>query len=111
MDTYDLQIYKGETFSLSLTLKDSNGVVINLGSNLVSGYLKSKYSESGKLADLNATVADAVNGIITLGIPASGTEILPVNYAFYDVEMKNPSDGVVTKVLAGKAVIYPEATY
>jgi hypothetical protein len=111
MDTYDLQIYQGQTFALSLTLRDVTGVPLNLGGLSISGYLKTKYSDLGKLVDLNATIADAPNGVVTLGIPASGTASLPVNYAFYDVELFNPINGFVTKVLGGKAVIYPEITY
>jgi hypothetical protein len=111
MDTYDLQIYKGQTFSLSLTLRDTNGTPLNLAGQLISGYLKTKYSDSGVLTNLNVTIADAANGIVTLGIAATGTAVLPVNYAFYDVELLNPIDQSVNKVLGGKALIYPEVTF
>ncbi len=111
MDTYDLSIYQGQTFSLSLTLRDINGTPINLGTNLISGYLKTRYSDSAILADLNAQVANAASGIVTLGMSASVTAALPVNYSFYDVEMLNPSTSEVTKVLAGKASVYPEVSY
>ena len=111
MDTYNLEIYQGQTFSLSLTLRDNNGTPLNLGGYAISGFLKTKYSDSGKLTDLNVAITDANNGIVTLGIPASGTAALPVNYAFYDIEMLNSGDGTVTKVLAGKASIYPEVTF
>jgi hypothetical protein len=111
MDTYDLAIYQGQTFSLSLTLRDTNGTPINLAGYAISGFLKTKYGDSGKLTDLNVAVTDAVSGVVTLGIPSSSTARLPVNYAFYDIEMLNSGDGTVTKVLAGKASIYPEATF
>lgn len=111
MDTYDLQIPQGQTFSLSLTLKDNNGVPINLSGFAISGYLKSKYSDTGKLADLNVAITDAANGGVSLGISATETAALPVNYAFYDIEMLNSGDNSVTKVLAGKASISPEITY
>lgn len=111
MDTFNLTIYKGQTYSLSLTLRDINGVPINLGGYNISGYLKTKYSDSTKLCDLNVAVADATGGVVTLGIPASGTEVLPVGYGFYDIEMLNTGDSSVTKVLAGKASIFPEVTY
>lgn len=111
MDTYDLSIFQGQTFSLSLTLRDINGTPINLAGYAISGYLKTKYSDSGKLTNLNVIISDAVNGVVTLNIPATGTEALPVNYAFYDIEMLNSGDGSVTKVLAGKASVFPEVTY
>ena len=111
MDTYDLEIYQGQTFSLSLTLRDNDGIPINLSGYAISGFLKSRYSDSGKLTNLNITVTNATSGIVTLGIPASGTSILPINYSFYDIKILDSGDGTVTKVLAGKASIYPEVTF
>lgn len=111
MDTYNLTIYKGATYSLSLTLKDSNSVPINLSGYAISGFLKTQYSNTGKLCSLNVSVADATGGIVTLGIPASGTEVLPVGYGFYDIEMLNSGNNSVTKVLAGRVSIFPEVTY
>jgi len=111
MDTYDLEIYQGQTFALSLTVRDDNGVPLNLNGVQVSGYLKARYSDSGKLADLNATVLEPASGIVGLGISFSGTEVLPVGYAFYDVEMLTADSMSKVKILAGKASIYPEATF
>jgi hypothetical protein len=111
MDSYDLSIYQGQTFSLSITVRDNSGVPINLNGYAISGYLKTKYSDTVKLANLNVTISNAISGIVTLGIPATGTATLPINYAFYDIEMLNSGDGSVTKVLAGKASIFPEVTF
>jgi hypothetical protein len=111
MNTYDLDIYKGQTFTLSLTVKDDNNAPIDLTGRTISGYLKTRYSDTGKLTDLNATIVNASSGILSLGISAPNTAVLPVNYAFYDVEMYTSGDGSVTKILAGKASIYPEVTF
>lgn len=111
MDTYDLSIYQGATFSLSLTVRDSDSVAINLSNSLISGYLKTYYSNTGKLTDLNVQISNASSGIISMSIPASITASLPINYAFYDVEALNTGTLVTTRVLAGKALIYPEVTY
>lgn len=111
METYDLQIYQGETFSYSFTATDRSGTTMNLSGQTVSGYLKTKYSDSGKLANLNATVTDAAAGTINLSLAATGTAALPVNYAFYDVEVHNTTGNTTVRTLAGKALIYPEATW
>ena len=111
MDTYDLEIYQGQTFALSLTVRDDAGAPMNLNGARVSGYLKARYSDSGKLADLNAVILDAVSGVVGLGITYSGTERLPVGYGFYDVEMLAPDGTTKVKILAGKASIFPEATF
>ena len=111
MDTFDLSIYQGQTYALSLTLRDSNSTPINLNGFAISGFIKTRFGDTSKLCDLNVAIANAPSGIVTLSIPASGTAALPVNYAFYDVEMLNSGDGSVTKVLAGKVSVFPEVTY
>ncbi len=113
MDAYDLQINKGATYSLNITVKDSNSVPINLSGYTTSGFLKFRYSDSGKLTSLNASgVAPLASGVINLSIPATVTANLPTSLCFYDVEISNISgDGSTTKVLRGKAVIEPEITW
>lgn len=110
MTTYDLTIYKGETYSLSITLRDADSVPIDLTNYAISGFIKQKYSDSIKLVDLNPTkVVPFTGGGITLGVPATGTAAMPCNIDFYDVEIS--ASGSVTKVLAGKVSVYPEITY
>jgi hypothetical protein len=111
MDTYNLQINKGETFTLSITVSNDDGSPMNLSSSVVSGYLKFKYSDSNKLTDLNPVVVTPASGIVSLSISATGTAALPVMIGVYDLEATNTGNGVVTKLLAGKAYVYPEVTY
>jgi hypothetical protein len=112
MADYDLDIYQGATFSLSLTLKDSDNVPIDLTNYNVSGYLKDRYSNAGRLADLNAAKqVPYTSGVITLSISSTGTSVLPITLSFYDVEIGHITSGTVSKVLRGKATIYPEITY
>ena len=111
MSTYDIDIYQGQTFNLSLTLKDDQGLPISLTGQAVSGLLKTRYSDTGSLMSLGASIVSAPNGTISLNISAIDTAKLPVNYSVYDIEMIHTGNGTVTKVLAGKASIYPEVTY
>lgn len=111
MDTYDLTIYQGQTYSLSSTLRNADGSAMNLSGYAISGFIKTKYSDSGILVNLNAQITSGISGTILLSIPATGTSAMPVNYAFYDVELFNSGDNSTTRVLMGKAVVYPEVTY
>lgn len=111
MDTYNLQINQGETFNLSVTISNDDGSPMNLSSSVVSGYLKFKYSDTNKLADLNPVVITPTSGILTLGISATGTAALPIMIGVYDLEATNTGNGSVIKLLAGKAYVYPEVTY
>jgi hypothetical protein len=112
MDSYDLEVYQGATYSLSITLRDGNSNPIDLTDYNVSGFLKFRHSDSVRLASLNATkVAPYASGLVSLNIPSTGTERLPVGYGFYDVELYHTTSGTVSKVLIGKASIFPEVTY
>ena len=111
MDTYDLQIYKGQTFLLSLTLKDDNDLAIDLTNTAISGYLKNRYSDPLKMENLNTAIVSPTSGTVSLSLSATATANLPTNIGVYDVEMFNLLDGSTTKILCGKAYIYPETTY
>ncbi len=108
---YDLDIYKGTSFSLSLTLKDSEGTPIDLTNYNVSGFLKYRPSDTGKLCNLNPTKTNAPSGIVSLSISYATTADLPCGYGFYDIQIHNTGTDIVTRVLDGKANIYPEYSY
>lgn len=113
MDSYDLQINQGETFNLSIGLKDGDGNPLDLTGNIISGFLKFRYSDpvTDKLTDLNATILSIPSGIIGLTIPATGTAHLPITIGVYDVEMTATGDGTVVKILRGNAYVNPEVTF
>lgn len=109
---YDFSINKGETFTLNLTLKDSNGVPIDLTDYSVSGFLKYKYSDTGRLLNLQpAKQLPYESGIINISCSATGTAVLPVTIAVYDIEISLGVTGNTTKILNGKVNINPEVTY
>lgn len=111
MQSQDLTIYQGETYSLPLTVLDANGAVQNLSGYGVSGYVKTSYSNSGKLVDLGIVVTSTGSGIITLNIPATGTQALPTNISFYDINIMASGTTTVTKAFGGKVYTYPGATW
>jgi hypothetical protein len=111
MDTYDLEIYQGSTYNLSMTLRDEVGNAIDLSSYTTRGVIRNRFSDTGILADLNPQIITPSAGEMTISIAASGTATLPVGIAVYDIEITNTGNGYVTKPLAGKAIIYPESTF
>ena len=112
MDDYDLEIFKGSTYSLSVGLTDGDGVPIDLTNYDISGFLKFKYSDSTKLVSLSPLkTLPLASGIISLNIPDSGTSALPVTLGVYDVEIYHTGALTVDKILKGKAFIYPEVTF
>lgn len=112
MDSYDFEINQGSTFSLNLNLNDALGNPIDLTNYTVSGYLKFLYSDSQKLTDLNATrIAPYASGQINISIADTGTAVLPITIARYDVEIRHTTSGTTDKVLKGAVTINPEVTY
>lgn len=110
MDSYDLEIQQGSTFSINLTVNDENESPKDLTNYDISGFLKYRFSDSNALVNLNATkVAPYTGGCISLSISAILTASLPITIGVYDVEINQ--SGVVTKVLNGRASIFPEVTY
>jgi hypothetical protein len=111
MDSYDLTIYQGSTFSEARTLNDASGVALNLSGCAVSGFLKMRYGDTGKLAAFNISITQATSGIVNIGLASNVTASLPVAIGFYDVEVYTSGTQITYKPVGGKAFVYPEATY
>ena len=106
MDSYDLDINQGETFVLSLTLRDENSAPIDLTNYSLGGNLKYQYGDSYYLSSLNAVKnTPYASGIVSFSIDATGTAILPVTLGVYDVFISNSC--ITTKILNGNANINP----
>jgi hypothetical protein len=111
---YDLNIIKGSTFTARVTAKNADGSPIDLTHFETRGYVKQRYSDTGVLLDLNPvpTPAFEASGYIDIVVPATGTAVLPVTQAVYDIEMYGPTgtEDFVIKLLDGRVNIYPEVT-
>jgi len=115
MHSFNIIIYKGVTFSQNLSVTGLGGAAINLSGFVLSGFLKFKYSDTGRLTSLNPSgVQPYSDGIVNISVPATGTTLLPVGYGFYDIQLYGTGvsvSGTVMRGIAGKASIIPEATY
>lgn len=109
MDSLDLTIYKYADYSLNITLLSSSGTVLDLTNSTVSGFVKFQYGDSVPMLNLHPTVVNAPSGIISLGASDLETSVLPTTIAPYDINVIY--SGIITRVLAGNAYIYPSTTY
>jgi hypothetical protein len=111
---YDITIYRGATFDLSLTWQDSNGNVFDLSS----------YTDAAMQIRLTPTTPDppiislTLDSGITLGstapnividIDATTTNNITILTGVYDLILTD-SSGVVTRLLEGKVKISPDVT-
>lgn len=112
METYDISINKGDTFSLLVTLKDGSDVPIDLTNYQISGYARFRYGSSGRLLDLGVRKETPfISGIISFNIPSYVTSLLPVSIFPYDCELFNSGTLETIKILNGKISTFPETTF
>lgn len=108
--TYTLQIIQGSSLNLLVTATDQNSVPIVLSGWNIRGYIKSKYSESGVLLNLNPTIYSAISGIVQINVSGSQTSSLPVGEFPYDLEAENSNASSTIKFLVGYCQISPEVS-
>ena len=110
---------QGATFRKTLTLKESDGSLVNLSGytarmkikDEVGGTLiKSLTSASGGGLSIGGSAGNNANGEIDILISASDTTSFSApTTAVYDIETVT-SRGIVDRILQGKFVINPEVT-
>ena len=110
---------QGATFRKTLTLKESDGSLVNLSGytarmkikDEVGGTLiKSLTSASGGGLSIGGSAGNNANGEIDILISASDTTSFSApTTAVYDIETVT-SGGIVDRILQGKFVINPEVT-
>ncbi len=106
MDSYDINIVQGETFSFGTTLKDENDSYVDLTYYDISGHLKYQYGDSSYLTNLNPVkVAPYASGTISFSIDNQTTAILPITIGVYSIFLID--SGSAARVLNGNAYINP----
>lgn len=104
-DRYDISVRQGCDVSLTLNLRDDNGQIVVLSGMLLSGRVKTKYSDTGVKFNLNPTIINAASGLITISVPATGTANCPVGKLYYDILMV--SGTLTSPVLYGDFDVSP----
>ncbi len=107
---YQVNIYQGSSFSISLQVKDVLGQPINLSGYNVSGNLKYRYGDSIPLAPFQITKIEPYeSGYLSVELSDEVTATLPITVAPFDIELYY-SGGETYKALRGRASIVPEVT-
>jgi hypothetical protein len=107
----NLVIDQGTTFSLSITVSDANGNVLNLTGFTYRAQLRKSYGATSYTA-FTVTATDPADGEITISLTATQTSGLKAGRYVYDIEIVSPVvDGSeVTRVLEGIITVTPEVT-
>jgi len=109
---YNITGYQGDYIQLTLNLKDSSGIALNLSGYEVRGQVRSSYGSTGVLLDLNPTITNVLSGTMAININSYISADIPISDHVYDIE-RYPS-GILTgnsiKLMRGKFTILPEVT-
>jgi hypothetical protein len=106
----DIYLEQGTTYTNQITLDDSNGLSYDLNSFTASSQAKKSYYSANVILQLNATISDPANGIITISANAATTSTLPTGKLVYDVIITDTTNGNVSRVLEGQIFVAPGVT-
>lgn len=112
VNTYDVNIHQGETWSMTITLKDSNDNPRNLTD--YTGKMQIRTKPGGTLLkDLNTTdggmTINEAYGEIVLEMDADETADLRFRNAYYDLFIYSSSD-TATPLLKGSVILTQRVT-
>ena len=109
-DRYNISIYKGETFALVVSLKDTDGTAIDLTNATLTAQCRDKSSNAIVFSFVTSVSAPATQGKFTLSLSAnSSASLTPQKALSYDVKIAW-TNGTVKKYLGGDVQIIDTVT-
>lgn len=110
----DITVDQGTDFAMELQLGEDDGSIKDLTNHTVSAKIKKTYnSPSNEATIFTSIIGDAANGIATLSLSNSQTEILKAGRYVYDVELSFVDSGgntIIERLLEGKVTVTPSVT-
>jgi len=104
---YDLVLYRGDYFSTSVVIKDSNDTPINLNGYTAESSIRQSFSSVSSF-DATCTITPSA-GRVDILFPSSVVEEITAGSYVWDFQVTNP-DGNVRTYLAGDVTVYDEVT-
>lgn len=108
---------QGATFRRVITVRDANGLAINLTGYTARAKMKGSARDADAIAEFVVTITEPLLGKIVMMLPDSVTSLIPASGKYYlnttkytyDLELIAPS-GDVTRVLNGMIEVSPGVT-
>lgn len=130
---YDISMWQGSTFGMTVTVQDANNVAKNISSDSLRMQLRSSYDtktaeETLTTANGEITITDGANGVfhielsaartanievdlsnmVTVQLSENSTVSIPRQTYVYDLELI--TSNTTTKILYGTVYVYGEVT-
>jgi len=119
---YNLEIWQGATFAMTITVKDANNAVQNLTNYTARMQLRTSYDAAAATESLTTSNGEisiiGAEGNLTLILAATRTANIPVDLTngkppkttyVYDLELVDAANNV-SKLLYGDVSVYGEVT-
>jgi hypothetical protein len=108
-------IDQGADVAIELHLVNKDGSKKNLGNHSIAAKMKRNYtSDSDETTAFNAiVVSPPEDGVITISLSNTQTDLLRVGKYVYDVEMSytdSDGDAIIERVLEGRIIVTPSVT-
>jgi len=100
---YNLYVETGADLDLNLTLKDTDGNIIDLTDYSIEAMIARDYGDVA-VAVFTGTITDAVNGVASLSLPNTESSKLTFTKGVWIVELVEPS-GKIRRIIQGRATI------
>jgi hypothetical protein len=104
----DITIYKGDSYTHEVRIKNSANTAINITGRTYRVQMRQSKASSSILLTFATTITNAANGIVTFTLQPSDTSNISVGTYYYDFEETNGS--YVTTLMGGKLVITGEVS-
>lgn len=99
LNTYDVQILPNQTFHLGLTLKDDDGIPLNLTAWSFTGSIKKTFADTIPVMYFTCSILDPTSGSMQIYLSADSTWTLENNPRYvYDVIASVPATTPVEKL-------------
>lgn len=107
---YDLVINQGATFGITVTIKQKNGLPLDLTGYTGKGQIREALESPIVVADIEVDITNPrKNGQVLLKLSAEQTKRLNFIYGVYDVKLTTPRNEIM-RVLQGKVIVDREVT-
>lgn len=108
--TYDLQLYQGDSFSFTFRLKDSLGAYVDLTGATPSAQIRANPDSTTTIADFTCVIENqsTMRGGVTISLSAAQTTGM-ATAGFWDVQLEF-TDGTVKTYLKGAVTVGKEIT-
>ncbi len=104
----DLIIEQGTEFYRTMTVTDTNKVVLNISNYIPAGQLRKSYTATAFIP-FTVTVVNPLLGKISMGLSTVDSAAIPAGRYVYDVEITS-SDHKTYRLLEGIATVTPNVT-